>query len=40
MSQVLAEWDPAVFEHIRVSSDWVTNEEFEPPLPIFVSTGI
>jgi len=40
MSQVLAEWDPQVFEHIRVTSDWITDQEFEPPLPIFISTGM
>ena len=40
ISQVLAEWDPAVFEHLRVTSDWVSDTDFEPPLPIFISTGI
>jgi len=40
MSQVLAEWDPAVFEHIKVTSDWVTDDDWEPPLPIFISTGM
>jgi hypothetical protein len=39
MSQLLAEWDPAVFEQLRVSSDWATDAEFEPPLPMFISTG-
>jgi Terminase large subunit, T4likevirus-type, N-terminal/Terminase RNaseH-like domain len=39
MSQVLAEWDPAVFEHIKVTSDWVTDDDWEPPLPIFISSG-
>ena len=39
MIAVLAEWDPAVFEHIRVTSDWVTDEDWEPPLPIFISSG-
>ena len=40
ISQVLAEWDPAVFEQLRVSSDWENDTEFEPPLPIFISSSI
>jgi hypothetical protein len=40
MAQLLAEWDPNVFEHIRVSSDWSTDEDFEPPMPIFITTGV
>jgi hypothetical protein len=40
MSTLLAEWDPAVFEHIKVTSDWETDENWEPPLPIFISSGI
>ena len=40
ISQVLAEWDPQVFEHLKVTSEWVSDTEFEPPLPIFISTGI
>ena len=40
ISQVLAEWDPEVFEHLKVTSEWVSDTEFEPPLPIFISTGI
>jgi len=39
MSQVLAEWDPEVFEQLRVQSDWEVNDDFEPPLPIFISSG-
>jgi hypothetical protein len=37
MSVVLAEWDPAVFEMMSV--DGHMDEEFEAPLPIFVSSG-
>ena len=40
MSEVLSEWDPDVFERIRVTSDWAEDPEFEPPLPIFISSGI
>ena len=40
MSQLLAEWDPAVFERIKVPSNWDTGEDFEPPMPIFVSLGM
>jgi hypothetical protein len=40
MSQLLAEWDPAVFEQLRVSSDWAEDPDWEPPLPIFISTGM
>jgi hypothetical protein len=39
MSLVLAEWDPAVFELMRVSSE-LGADVWEPPLPIFVSTGM
>jgi len=39
ISQVLAEWDPAVFEQLKVKSDWAENPEWEPPLPIFISSG-
>ena len=38
MAQVLADWDPNVFESIRVSSD--LDEELELPLPIYISTGL
>jgi hypothetical protein len=37
MSVVLAEWDPQVFELMSV--DGHMEEEFEAPLPIFVSSG-
>lgn len=38
MSVVLAEWDPAVFEKIRVVSDAIEEEaNWEPPMPIFIS---
>ena len=37
MSVVLAEWDPKVFELMSV--DGHMDEEFEAPLPIFVSSG-
>jgi len=39
MSIVLAEWDPAVFEHLKVTSEWISDDSFEPPLPIFISSG-
>ena len=38
MSVVLADWDPSVFESISANTDF--NEDWEPPLPIFVSSGI
>jgi hypothetical protein len=38
MSVVLAEWDPKVFETLRVTSE--LDGEWIPPLPIFVSTGV
>jgi len=40
MSVLLAEWDPAVFEQLKVTSNWEESSEFEPPLPIFISTGM
>jgi hypothetical protein len=40
MGNVLAEWDPEVFEHLKVTSDWEGDPDFEPPLPIFISTGL
>ena len=39
MSVMLAEWDPRVFEHLKVSSDW-SEEELDLPLPIYISTGL
>jgi len=35
MSVVLADWDPKVFELMSVSDEF--NDDWEPPLPIFVS---
>jgi len=40
MSVILAEWDPAVFEQLKVHSDWGDTEDFIPPMPIFISTGM
>jgi len=40
MSQILAEWDPAVFEQIKVQSDWEEDPDLELPMPIFISSGI
>jgi hypothetical protein len=37
MSVVLAEWDPQVFELMSVDGN--ADDEFEAPLPIFVSSG-
>ena len=39
MSQVLADWDPRVFESLSSRDGW-DDEDFEPPMPIFVSTGL
>ena len=38
MSVILAEWDPVVFEKLSVNSG--IDDDWEAPLPIFVSTGI
>jgi hypothetical protein len=40
ISEVLAEWDPEVFESIKVTSNWIVDDNWEPPLPIFVSSGM
>ena len=40
MSLLLAEWDPQVFELMRVASEVDGETDWEPPLPIFVSTGM
>ena len=40
MSVVLAEWDPTVFDQLKVHSDWAENPDIELPLPIFISTGM
>lgn len=37
MTQILADWDPRVFERISVRDSW-DDEDFEPPMPIFVSS--
>jgi hypothetical protein len=39
MAIVLAEWDPTILEQLKVQSNWVSEEEWEPPLPIFISSG-
>lgn len=38
MSVVLAEWDPEIFEKMSVGPHF--DEDWEAPLPIFVSTGL
>ena len=38
MSVILAEWDPKVFETLSVNGDM--DEDWEAPLPIFISTNI
>ena len=38
MSVILAEWDPAVFDTISVDDDGF-NDDWEPPLPIFISSN-
>ncbi len=40
MSVLLAEWDPIIFDSLKVGSDWGETDDWEPPLPIFISTGI
>jgi hypothetical protein len=37
---VLAEWDPNVFDRIKVHSDWTLEEEFVAPMPMFISFGV
>jgi Terminase large subunit, T4likevirus-type, N-terminal/Terminase RNaseH-like domain len=37
MSVLLAEWDPRVFEVLKVTGE--IDESWEPPLPIYISTG-
>jgi hypothetical protein len=39
MIQVLADWDPRVYERISVKDSWEDND-FEPPMPIFVSSTL
>jgi hypothetical protein len=38
MSVILADWDPVVFETLSVNAEF--NDDWEAPLPIFVSTNI
>jgi hypothetical protein len=38
MSVILADWDPTVFETLSVNDEY--NEDWEPPLPIFVSSNL
>jgi hypothetical protein len=38
MSQVLADWDSRVFDSFS-SNDDAGNEDYELPMPIFVSTN-
>ena len=38
MSVILADWDPKVFETLSVNGH--LDEDWEAPLPIFVSTNI
>jgi hypothetical protein len=37
MSVLLAEWDPRVFEVLKVTGE--IDDSWEPPLPIYISTG-
>jgi hypothetical protein len=39
MSVLLSEWDPKVFEQLKVTSDWAENGDFEMPLPVFITMG-
>jgi len=39
MSQVLADWDPRVFETLSSRGEF-DQEDYEPPMPIFVSSGM
>jgi hypothetical protein len=38
MSVLLAEWDPRVFEVLKVTGE--IDDSWEPPLPIYISTGV
>lgn len=38
MSVLLAEWDPRVFEVLKVTGE--TDDSWEPPLPIYISAGV
>ena len=37
MTVVLAEWDPAVFEKLSIEN--IVNEDWDAPLPIFISSN-
>ena len=39
MSVILAEWDPAVFDTLKVDDDQF-NDDWEPPMPIFISSNL
>jgi len=39
MSQVLADWDPRVFDTLSSRGEF-DHEDYEPPMPIFVSSGM
>jgi hypothetical protein len=39
MSAVLADWDPRVFDTLSSRGEW-DDTEYEPPMPIFISTGL
>lgn len=40
MSQVLADWDPRVFESISTNDDSVIDEDWILPMPIFISSNV
>ena len=39
ISQVLADWDSRVFDNFS-SNENISNEDFELPMPIFISSSI
>jgi hypothetical protein len=39
MSQILADWDSRVFDNFS-SNESISEEEFELPMPIFISSSI
>ena len=38
MSVLLSEWDPRVFEVLKVTGE--IDDSWEPPLPIYISAGV
>lgn len=40
MSQVLADWDPRVFDSISTGNPTETEEDWDMPMPIFISSNI